>query len=132
MKFTIYGKPEPQGSTRSFLRGGKIATTSANKNLKPWRQQVSETLFVESGCQPYSGTGKEAVTMRIKFFLKKPPSVPKKREHPTVKPDLDKLVRAILDAGTGVCYRDDAQVCQIVTEKHYGDPERVEIEVEAQ
>ena len=32
-------------------------------------------------------------------------------------PDLDKLVRAVLDALTGVCYKDDSQVVYIETEK---------------
>jgi Holliday junction resolvase RusA-like endonuclease len=37
-----------------------------------------------------------------------------------VKPDLDKLVRAILDSGTvGLVWRDDAQVVRLTATKNY-------------
>lgn len=38
------------------------------------------------------------------------------------KPDLDKLVRTVLDALTGVVIHDDSQVCGIVAQKDYADP----------
>jgi Holliday junction resolvase RusA-like endonuclease len=129
MKFVVYGRPQPQGSTRSFLRGGKIATTSDNRQLKPWRQQVSDTAFVELGCMPYAGDGQKAVVIHCHFFFARPKSA-KKRVFPTVKPDLDKCVRAILDALTGIAYRDDSQVVVVVASKNYSARERVEIEIE--
>lgn len=57
------------------------------------------------------------VGIYITFHLEKPKTV--KRLWPTVKPDLDKLVRAILDAGTGVLWIDDAQVRFIEARKVY-------------
>jgi Holliday junction resolvase RusA-like endonuclease len=39
-----------------------------------------------------------------------------------VAPDLDKLVRAVLDALTAVAYRDDGQVTRITATKEYGTP----------
>ena len=129
MRFTIYGRPEPQGSTRSFVRNGKIATTSDNKKLKPWRQQLSDTVFVESGCCPYVGKGLEPITLTLDFYFQRPKSAPKKRTANTVKPDVDKLARACLDALTGIVYQDDAQVVAVTARKHYGLPERCEIEV---
>ncbi len=129
MKYVILGRPEPQGSTSSFIRNGKIATTSANKKLKPWRKTLSDAVFVESGCVPYLGAGLEPVTVTVDFFFQKPLRAPKRRRHHTVKPDVDKLLRAVLDALTGIVYRDDAQVVDARGRKHYGMPERCEIEV---
>ena len=37
------------------------------------------------------------------------------------KPDLDKLVRAILDAGSGVAWRDDSQVISITATKRVAE-----------
>jgi crossover junction endodeoxyribonuclease RusA len=130
-RFTVYGKPQPQGSTRAFLSGGKVNTTSANKNLKPWRQQLTDTAFAECGGIPYSGNGNEAICVTMTFYFDRPKSA-KKRRMPTVKPDVDKLIRAILDSLTGICYRDDAQVVQVAALKFYGGPERVEITVQEQ
>ena len=67
------------------------------------------------------------VSMTLDFYIKKPDSVPKKRQHPSVKPDLSKLIRSTEDAMTGILYADDAQVVDIRSRKHYGTPERVEV-----
>ena len=42
-----------------------------------------------------------------------------KRDLPTVRPDLDKLERAVLDALTGLLYVDDAQVTYVTKKKRY-------------
>ena len=39
---------------------------------------------------------------------------------PSVAPDLDKLIRAVLDGLTAIAYVDDGQVVSIVAEKAYG------------
>ncbi len=38
VKFTVYGRPVPQGSTRSFIPKGwtRAVITTDNKKLKPW------------------------------------------------------------------------------------------------
>jgi Holliday junction resolvase RusA-like endonuclease len=59
------------------------------------------------------------VKVQITFHLPRPKSRPKRHTHPDVRPDLDKLQRAVLDALTGIAWRDDAQVCAIAAEKCY-------------
>jgi Holliday junction resolvase RusA-like endonuclease len=56
--------------------------------------------------------------MRITFGIKAP--LDARHGYPK-RPDLDKLVRAVLDALTGVCYLDDSQVTRIEAEKNF-DP----------
>lgn len=46
---------------------------------------------------------------------------------PAKQPDIDKLVRAVLDALTGVCYDDDAQVVMLLATKQYDINTRIEI-----
>ena len=133
-KFTVFGKPQPQGSTKAFIpRGWKRAIiTSANSKMKPWRQEISGTAvaIVEAGAIP--APKEEAVAITLDFFLERPKSIPKRRTALTVKPDLDKLVRASLDALTGILFVDDAQVVYIRTSKAYGSPERLEITLDGQ
>jgi Holliday junction resolvase RusA-like endonuclease len=50
-----------------------------------------------------------------------------KRLHPTVAPDLDKLIRAALDAMTAVAYLDDGQVTEINAMKVYGGAPFLEV-----
>lgn len=40
---------------------------------------------------------------------------------PTKKPDLDNIIKIILDALNGVCYHDDAQICSIYFDKKYAE-----------
>jgi Holliday junction resolvase RusA-like endonuclease len=59
-----------------------------------------------------------AISLTAIFFMPRPKSVV--RPLPSVKPDLDKLIRAIGDAATkaGVI-QDDSQICEIVAHKVY-------------
>ena len=65
--------------------------------------------------QPLQG----ALKVTITFSFNRSKSV--KRKRPAVKPDIDNLVKAVLDACNGICYKDDAQVCEIYAKKQYGD-----------
>ena len=68
----------------------------------------------------------------IRFFVKKPVSYPKSVKHATKKPDLDNLVKAILDALVSArVIEDDNCVTDLYTSKRYADPENpVGVEVE--
>lgn len=129
IRFTVYGKPEPQGSSRAFIPKGsnRAVITSANSKLKPWRQQLSDTAIAVMGgmVDPYEG----AVEVRCSFYFLRPKSTSKKILHKTTKPDVDKLTRAVFDALTGVCYRDDSQIVNQLQIKRFGDVERVEVVV---
>lgn len=128
--FVVYARPEPQGSARAFIVNGRASVTSANKNLKPYRQELSQTAkaaLSEAGIeQPMAGKH-VPVSLVLDFYYHKPPSVPKKRTHIAVKPDLDKIVRSTVDALTGIIYLDDAQVVELSVRKHYGLEEKAEI-----
>ena len=118
MRFEVFGVAQPQGSSRAFVnkKTGRAIVTSSNPNLKDWRNLISVAAREEmKGLPPLDG----AVEVEAVFWLPRPKSV--KRENPTVKPDLDKLTRALLDGLTNVIYRDDAQVIRAITSKRYVD-----------
>jgi crossover junction endodeoxyribonuclease RusA len=125
--FTVYGTPRPQGSTRAFYVKslGRAVITSDNVKLKPWRQQISDTALSLNAAKFDRAV---PVEVSMHFYFQRPARA-KKRRGMTVKPDGDKLVRAIFDAITGVLIEDDAQIVVFQARKHYGGPERVEIMV---
>ena len=116
----VPGIPQPQGSKNAYVRGNRAVLVEANKKLPAWRQAVTEKLEAANvSCQPLQG----AVDAQIIFFMPRPKSVT--RLLPTVKPDVDKLIRAILDCGTKAgIYNDDSQVIEIVAHKLYADAEQ--------
>lgn len=134
LRFTVYGKPEPQGSVRAFMIGGRPRLTSDNAKLKPYRHSLTQVAMEEvsrtAQVAPVAPVG-TPVALSVVWTLAKPKSTPKRVTMPTKKPDADKLLRAVLDSLTGVAYADDAQVVLIAAEKHYGLPERTEIHVRA-
>lgn len=132
--FIAYGNPIPKGSAKGFAvpmkrdgepvvddagqRKYRAVVTHDNPNTKEWERTV------RTAAQHGRGSGRffrtEPVEIRICFGLSRPASVStKKRPLPTVRPDLDKLVRAIQDAVSGVIYADDAQVVSIRAWKKY-------------
>lgn len=133
ISFTVFGTPQPQGSTRAFVRGNRAYITSANTKMKPYRhtitQVASETLNQLGRTIP-AYPRPLPVKAHITWVLAKPKSTPKKITQPTKKPDVDKLFRAVLDSLTGVIYEDDSQVVGGRVHKEYGSPERTEITIQ--
>jgi len=118
IQFTVYGIPQPKGSTRAFYRPGmaRPVVTSDNPRTKPW------ALLVSTVAQEHAGTSppmEGPVFVALQFWLPRPKSLPKRITQHTKKPDLDKLVRAVLDGLTGIVFYDDAQVVSIVAQKGY-------------
>jgi crossover junction endodeoxyribonuclease RusA len=118
--FKVHGRPIPQGSMKGFIMKGRgggsyVALTSANTKTEPWRQEVAAAAI--KARVPHVSLGPLRLT--VVFALPRPISRPKKFQSPDKRPDLDKLLRAILDALTGIAFRDDAQVCEIRASKVY-------------
>jgi crossover junction endodeoxyribonuclease RusA len=116
VSFFVNGKPEPQGSTRAFMVAGKPIITSANKNLKDWRT------IVQLAAMAHAHMIEGPVEVVLRFYLPRPVSLPKKVIHNVKRPDVDKLARSILDALTGVFFKDDSQVVALEAYKGYADP----------
>lgn len=114
--FTAYGLPIPQGSTRAFVVNNRAVTTSANSNLRPWRDTVAcaARLAMEERLILTGPVAVDAV-----FTLPRPKTRPRRYRYPDRRPDLDKLARGLLDGITGPVITDDAQVCRVTVEKRY-------------
>jgi len=68
------------------------------------------------------------VAVEVWFEFARPQSAGK-RLHPTVKPDIDKTLRAVLDALTGIAYDDDSQVVSVAASKMYGAEAKTKISI---
>lgn len=117
----VIGTPAPQGSKSYKGRGrsGRPILVESSAAVKPWRAtvawQVAHTMR-QAGWRRADGP----VAVEVEFYLHRPPSAPKSRTRPDVKPDLDKLLRSTLDALTeSGAIADDARVVEVVASKHY-------------
>jgi Holliday junction resolvase RusA-like endonuclease len=49
---------------------------------------------------------------------------------PTKKPDIDNIVKIILDAMNKFAFKDDTQITKLSVEKQYGEEEKIQIQIE--
>lgn len=128
LRIFIHGKPSSQGSKTAFRRrDGSMGVRPATKTERPWRQLVVDMMSEEWEGPPMEG----AVELTMTFAFVRPKSGEgKKRPSPSVKPDAEKLQRAVQDALklAGVI-RDDGQIVAWQGLKEYRDVPGVEIEV---
>lgn len=118
-QFFVPGRPIPQGSLK-FINGHAIHVRA--QDLALWRADIANQARV---CYPEKLQG--AVSVALHFVFNRPKSV--KRAEPSIRPDLDKLIRAVLDGLIDVVYRDDEQVTHLVSSKSYGENQGVWISI---
>lgn len=113
LQFTVDGEPAPQGS-KNFkgYRGGKPVLVESSKGLPGWRASVTaaaRTAMRESRLRfPLEGPLELAAVFAVRAPKRRP------REFPHVKPDIDKLLRAVLDSCTDAgVWGDDGQVVRL-------------------
>lgn len=150
ISFTVRGIPAPQGSKRAFRNkySGRIQQVESSKRVAPWRSDVRDAA-IDAMTEDRDGMGWPGNPLAGPIAVKLTFSLPRPRGHygtgrnaavlkpsaptwPTSKPDLDKLVRAVLDACSALVWRDDAQVVGVQTEKLYASDHRppgVEVQV---
>lgn len=137
--FTVRGLPIAQGTARAFVAGGKarIATDSnrSNSPIGAWRGAIASAASDAMGDDPAIDG---AVMVVVHFTFPRPAShyLPVTRtrtvrelrldapRYVTAKPDVDKLMRALLDAITNVVVTDDSRVVGIRAWKEYEDESR--------
>lgn len=122
IKFTVLGVPQTKGSTRAFMpKGARFpVVTSTNPHGKAWEKTVALGAIHArgAGAPVYLG----AVELDLMFYLPRPQRLAKKATPPhTKRPDLDKYIRCIGDALTGICWQDDGQIVRIVAAKAYAE-----------
>lgn len=120
IQFFVEGTPIPQGSMKHIGNGRMIHSRATE--LATWRALIA-LAAKQAGCTPIDSP----IIISMRFHLKRPKTV--KRDHPTVPPDLDKLVRGVLDGLTNTAYSDDSQVIDIKASKVYSETPGVEIEI---
>ena len=138
--FRMDGRVPPKGSARSFAikRGGRYTgrTVTVQQNaddLASWAARLAWTAkqigvecrrgpwFVEAYVMFERPKAHYRAGEKAKGLKASAPGLP------TGRPDLDKLLRTILDALTGVAWADDSQVVSIEAAKIYGDRQGLDL-----
>jgi Holliday junction resolvase RusA-like endonuclease len=113
LQVIVLGIAQPQGSKTVY--NGRAVDANAKK-LKPWRKAITTQTLQQVNDWYLTA---DPIKVDIEIFLPRPRTVT--RNYHTVKPDLDKQIRAILDGitDTKAIWVDDSQVIDIRAKKHY-------------
>lgn len=111
--FRVFGIPAPKGSKRHVGNGRLI---ESSKKLPAWMRAVTQEATKNRPSEPIDAP----VSVYMHFYLPKPKRP--RYDAPAVKPDVDKLSRAVLDSleAAGVL-TNDSRVTLLRAIKHYAN-----------
>jgi len=136
LAFRVYGVAQGMGSKRAFVPKGwtRPIVTDTNRNLKSWQSLVAEAAGRAISERVDAWRLLEGpIRLSVAFYLPRPASLPKKTIANTKAIDVDKACRAIGDALSGVVYRDDRLIVELIAGKYYaaeGEVPHCDVKVE--
>lgn len=108
------GRPRARGYIRKDGKAGSILYTP--DRTVAWEETVRYHALKMRPENPID----KALRIDLIFMLPMTEAAKKKkRKHPSIKPDLDNLEKAVLDALNGLMYVDDSRICEKVGRKVY-------------
>jgi len=125
MKIIVYGVPVPKGRPKVAMRG-KFPIVYTPKETREAEDNFLAQVIKQKPDVPLDGPLKAS----IRFYKIKPKSYPKKMIHWTKKPDLDNMIKLVLDAMNNVFFKDDSQIIELSSSKEYAEVPRTEVIIE--
>ena len=130
LNFTVKGSPKAQKRHR-HTRKGFTYDPSVND-----KRDFLALMHSEAPKSPYMG----AITLKVRFCMPYPKKWFRTGKYAgqlkpnapviyTNKPDIDNMLKFIMDSGNGVIWHDDSQIWKVVVEKVYSLTPCTEIEV---
>lgn len=124
IRFTVPGKPVGKARPRVTTRGGH-ARAYTPERTKEFEDRVRQAYIEKYGYTKMAGTLK----VDIIAFFEPPVSTPKKNRWSMIngfipyykKPDIDNVIKSVMDALNGVAYYDDRNVIAVYGFKCYGE-----------
>ena len=128
--FVVYGNPVGKGRPRATSRGGFVRMYTDAKTLGYEAAIADEAKRAMGVMEPLE----TPIQFQMTAYYPIPKSWSKRKRtdalngelYPMVKPDMDNVIKAVLDACNGIVYLDDTQVVNLVVSKRYSDDPRIE------
>ena len=124
MKITVLGKPKGKGRPR-FYRGYAVTPKATREYegmiMRQWQESALNgelEAFIDVFYPLDSKANKATKEKMIKNEIR-----------PTKTPDIDNVIKIVLDALNGVAYEDDKQIIEVTGRKWFSKNPRVEIEI---
>ena len=125
IKITVLGEPIAKGRPKVTIKGG-FPTIYTPKETRAAELAFQKQALPFKPSSPLEG----ALRVSIRFYKKKPKSYAKSVVHWTKKPDIDNMIKLVLDSMNKIFFKDDAQVVELHCKKEYSDSPRTEVLIE--
>ncbi|PST41667.1 RusA family crossover junction endodeoxyribonuclease [Faecalibacillus faecis] len=130
--FTVPGAIVGKGRPR-FTTQGRFVRAYTPKKTRDYEQKIA--MYYR---KTTSYKSNKALRVKIFAYREVPKSTTKKLKNClldktffcTVKPDIDNIIKVVLDALNDVAYYDDIQVCQLVIMREYAENECLKVCIE--
>ena len=114
----IYGRPK--GKARPRFANGHAYTPKATRD---YEKMIGSEYMAQDG-RKFSGS----LSLKVEAVFKIPESWTKKKKweaidkgkRPECRPDIDNIVKVVMDGLNGIAYDDDSQVVEVSASKSYG------------
>ena len=129
---TLEGRPQGKGRPRYTVQAGR-AFAYTPESTRTYEARIKQAWIDQDGRS--FGSCPVALILRAYYPV---PSKARKAEREamltgkipvTAKPDLDNLLKSVMDGLNGLVYDDDSQVSYISAEKAYSDRPRIEVDI---
>ena len=122
IRLYIRGEPIPQPRPRVVTIGGRARAISAPSKhpVNDWKKRIMVALATQFDGDILDGP----VRLDVTFLMPRPKRLMRRKDPEgevwhTTRPDADNLVKALKDACSGVIYKDDSQVCELIVRKKH-------------
>lgn len=122
----VLGVAQPKGSVSAAYDKARHRMNRWDSNSrkgKPWAAEIQRVFTLQTGWWPGDPPAYPRdvpLAVDIVFHLPRPRHT-RYPVAPLGKPDVDKLIRGVLDALTGAAWQDDAQVVNVNADKVWAD-----------
>lgn len=135
INFTYYGEIRGKGRPR-FRNAGKFIQTYTDGETKNYEASIKEA-YLSSNSEKYMNP-ETPLELTMVVYHQIPKSVSKKKQQemlsglirPTKKPDIDNILKSVLDALNKVAFYDDTQIIKLQVVKYYSEAPRLEITIQ--
>lgn len=133
MSFEVAGEVIGKGRPRFTTQNGYVRT------YEPKKTKDYESHIKREYTKKYKNfVSDKALRIGVYIYIKPAKSISNKKKtsllnnefYPTKKPDVDNVIKCVLDALNNVAYHDDTQVVEQAVKKRFGEEEKIIVFIE--
>ena len=128
--FIVPGTPVGKGRPR-MTRSGHVYTPEATASYERMIATICRSAFGPR--EPLSGPVRVEICIDKKIPASKTKRIKEqmreRKTRPTTKPDLDNVIKTVLDGCNGIAYLDDKQVVELNCTAYYAEEPRIYVKI---